>query len=113
MALRPCIEPGCPQLTSGTRCERHRKAKRRTEDKRRPSARERGYDAQWQRVRAGYLYLHPYCEDESGCLERATDVDHIDGLGPKGPNGYDHANLRALCHSHHSKRTARDQGGFR
>jgi hypothetical protein len=46
-------------------------------------------------------------------VARATDVDHIDGRGPKGPRGHDWSNLRALCHSHHSKRTARDQpGGF-
>jgi len=42
---------------------------------------------------------------------RATDVDHIDGLGPNGPRGHDWSNLRALCHSHHSQRTARDQPG--
>jgi ribose 1,5-bisphosphokinase PhnN len=48
-----------------------------------------------------------------GCVAKATDVDHIDGEGPLGPRGHDWTNLRALCHSHHSKRTARDQpGGF-
>ena len=46
------------------------------------------------------------------CGGRATDVDHIDGLGPLGPRGYDPGNCRALCHSCHSWRTARDQSGW-
>ena len=45
------------------------------------------------------------------CDAPATDVDHIDGLGPQGPAGHDPANLRGYCHPHHSARTARDQPG--
>ena len=41
----------------------------------------------------------------------ATEVDHKDGLGPLGPRGHDHGNLRAMTHDHHSKRTAADQPG--
>ena len=112
MARRHCLD--CNRLTDSTRCERCRKRKRRLDDKRRPTAAERGYDAAWRKTRAAYLKLHPYCEDESGCIEPADDVDHIDGQGPNGPRGHDPDNLRSLCHSHHSKRTARDQpGGFR
>lgn len=109
--MRRCAEPGCPNLTDETRCPRHQKAKRRREDRRRPNSRARGYDSRWERTRAAYLRLHPWCEDEAGCIERATDVDHVDGLGPTGPSGHDPENLRALCHSHHSRRTARDQPG--
>ncbi len=107
---RACIEPGCPELTEGTRCERHRKAKRRHEDNR-PSASARGYDLKWRKTRSAFLRLHPICEDPEGCIKPATDVDHVDGLGPTGPRGHDPANLRALCHRHHSQRTARDQPG--
>jgi len=109
--MRVCLEHGCGTLTKTTRCERHRKEKRRREDKRRPSARARGYDSKWERTRRRYLRAHPICEDESGCIDQATDVDHIDGLGPNGPHGHKDFNLRALCHSHHSQRTARDQAG--
>lgn len=109
--LRPCAEPGCPSLTRSTRCDEHRKARRRASDAKRPSAAQRGYDAKWRRTRGEYLRTHPICEDEAGCIQVATDVDHIDGLGPKGPRGHDDENLRALCHSHHSQRTARDQAG--
>lgn len=114
MNTRVCAEPGCPDLVEGTtRCERHRKQKRRREDRKRPGARQRGYDAEWERTRRAYLAAFPVCQYAGGCLEQATDVDHIDGLGPKGPRGRDWANLRGFCHRHHSQRTARDQpGGF-
>lgn len=102
-----CSTPGCPALTEGRFCPDHRQA---PPDKR-PSAHRRGYDAQWRKTRAQFLKTHPTCQDASGCLKPATDVDHIDGLGPNGPRGYDWSNLRSLCHSHHSQRTARDQPG--
>lgn len=75
----------------------------------RPSSAQRGYDAEWRKTRAAFLATHPICEDEAGCIEPATDVDHIDGSGPLGNN--DWSNLRALCHSHHSKKTYRSEGG--
>ena len=61
-------------------------------------------------MRAAFLAAHPFCCVQ-GCGELAAEVDHIDGLGPRGPRGYDPANLRAMCKSHHSQRTARDQPG--
>lgn len=106
-----CLEPGCPKLAvRAGRCERHRLERRRADDRRRPTAQQRGYDVRWQRTRKTYLRLQPVCELD-GCEEPATDVDHIDGLGPSGPRGHDLLNLRALCHPHHSQRTARDQPG--
>jgi 5-methylcytosine-specific restriction protein A len=111
--VRVCNEPGCPSLSNGPKCEAHRKARRKASDAKRPSSSQRGYDSKWRKTRAAYLRAHPICEDETGCIERATDVDHRDGLGPLGPRGHDDSNLRSYCHSHHSKRTATDQpGGF-
>lgn len=106
-----CATPGCPTLVPRGHCDKHRKAKRRESDRRRPDATARGYDRKWKQTRKDYLRLHPLCEDESGCIEPATDVDHIDGQGPLGPKGHDFTNLRALCARHHSQRTARDQPG--
>jgi 5-methylcytosine-specific restriction protein A len=108
---RVCAEPGCPTLTEQTRCERHRKAKRRQEDKRRPNARQRGYDTQWSRFRAQFLRDHPICGWHQGCLAQATDVHHLDGQGPKGERGYDPSNCLQLCGPHHSMVTAREQRG--
>jgi 5-methylcytosine-specific restriction protein A len=76
-----------------------------------------GRDARWQRESKRYLRVHPYCE----CVEcvlipeplrpTATEVDHIDGLGPIGPRGYDWSNLRAMTKAHHARETARNQPG--
>jgi 5-methylcytosine-specific restriction protein A len=41
---------------------------------------------------------------------RATEVDHVDGLGPLGPRGHDWANLQALTKAHHSRKTGRETG---
>lgn len=113
--LSVCIVHGCPELTRTRYCDQHLKEYRRTQREKypdtRPSAKQRGYDNQWRKTRKQFLRMHPICQDERGCIEPATDVDHIDGLGPKGPLGHDFSNLRALCHSCHSKRTARDQPG--
>lgn len=108
-ARRVCSQPGCPALTDGGRCPDHR----REAERKRGSAASRGYDHRWRKTRAAHLTHEPLC-CEPGCFAGATDVDHIDGLGPRGPRGHDPANLRSYCHPHHSKRTARDQpGGFR
>ena len=57
----------CRRLATRERNARH--------DARRPSARERGYDAKWDRERAAYLYLHDTC---GRCAMRpATIVHHI------------------------------------
>ena len=106
-----CAERGCPELADERFCDKHRRDDRRAIEGRRESAQSKGYDAQWRKTRLEFLRAYPVCQDEMGCVAKATDVDHIDGLGPKGPRGHDWTNLRALCHSHHSKRTARDQPG--
>lgn len=92
----------CPNCLAETRRER---------DKQRPNAATRGYDSKWREMRDWYLQRHPTCT-EPGCIEPATDVDHIDGRGPHGPRGYDPSNLRAYCHAHHSAKTALHDGGF-
>lgn len=112
-ALKVCSQPGCPELTPEGRCDAHR----REAEQRRGSASQRGYNRAWERTRAAYLKDHPVCEcDDCAALPytqrpAATDVDHIDGLGPNGPRGHDPANLRAYAHACHSRRTARDQPG--
>lgn len=106
----PCSEPHCPELTTRGKCDRHRKDAQRASNARRPTALERGYDTAWRATSRAYLRRHPTCE-EAGCTAAATDVHHLDGQGPLGPRGHDHSNLQALCHSHHSQRTARDQPG--
>lgn len=92
----PCRQPGCPDLD----CQEHRS---KSPD-RRASASTRGYGRRWQRLRLMYLRHNPICEAR-GCERPATDVDH---KKPKRDGGTDEVeNLQALCHSHHSQKTAR------
>lgn len=65
-------------------------------------------DKRWRRTRRRYLRENPICE-EDGCEELSTDVHHKDGQGHEGPAGHDWSNLEGLCHSHHSKRTAKEK----
>jgi 5-methylcytosine-specific restriction protein A len=109
-ALSNCSSPDCPNLTARGLCDEHRRAHRREVDRRRPTARARGYDTTWERTRRAFLACQPRCS-EPGCWEPAVDVDHHDGLGPLGPRGHDLANLRGFCRPHHARRTARDQPG--
>lgn len=76
-------------------------------DRERGSAAARGYDAQWRKVRLAVLADEPLCRmcAEAGSVTAARDVDHVDGDATNN----DRANLRPLCHSCHSRRTARDQ----
>jgi len=112
--LRACRVPGCPELSRGSACPGHRRERARVE--RRPETRERDkhYDtARWRKLRRWFLSLHPTCEDctQEGKVRAAVDVDH---RTPRVERGTDEPeNLRALCRSHHSRRTAqqlRDRG---
>jgi 5-methylcytosine-specific restriction enzyme A len=104
MNWRVCPVPGCPVITTGGPCEEHRPARTRGLDSKRPNRIERGYDHRWRRFRARFLSKHSTCEL---CGKPATDPHHLDGLGPKGPRGFDETNLQALCHSCHSRLTSR------
>jgi 5-methylcytosine-specific restriction protein A len=76
---KPCTEPGCPNLTNGGPCPKHKRKRYR---KPRPNAAQRGYDHKWQKARAAYLQEHPVCTDPYGFHEgrpvAATVVDHIE-----------------------------------
>jgi 5-methylcytosine-specific restriction enzyme A len=67
---------------------------RRKRKDRRPSASKRGYGARWQRFRKRFLRDNPWC---ARCPNPATQVHHLDGLGPKGPLGFEPSNCEALC----------------
>ena len=91
----PCREPGCPALTpEGGRCRAHR----RTYERRRGTPGQRGYNAEWRRMRKVVLAAHPYCE----CGARATEVDHIKPLRQGGTHAP--ANLKAMCRPCHVRK---------
>lgn len=104
-----CRRPGCAGIVVGgvcSRCGPLRRARDAAIDERRGTAAERGYDARWQRVRLMFLRAHPLCQDcaEQGRVTEATDVHHVVAKRLGGTD--EESNLRALCHSCHSKITA-------
>lgn len=117
MPRRPaqaCATPGCPAIVHDRRyCDQHQRKPTTAEfDKRRGSASQRGYGVRWRRWRLMFLRRHTLCADpfgvHNGVPVAATDVDHIT---PKADGGTDDdANLQALCHSCHSRKTARGRG---
>ena len=78
-------------------------------DQHREGAAARGYDADWQRLRALYLKRYPLCS-QPGCYRVATDVDHRCSIRERLDPRLKWFNLRAFCHRCHSKRMAREQG---
>ena len=104
----PCQHPWCPALVPvGQKyCEKHKPLH---PEETRPAA-ERGYDRKWQKARIRFLAEHPLCAEclRQGRYVPATDVDHIQP--PRGDRTlfWDKSNWQALCHSCHSKKTARE-----
>lgn len=83
-------------------------ARQRVVNSRRPgNKREMGYTRLWERIRLAVLAQHPMCVFcmDKGMRTVATQVDHVDGCSKNNAND----NLRPLCHSCHSRRTATDQ----
>jgi len=64
----------------------------------------------WRIIRDQQLDRQPLCEHclDEGLTRSATVVDHIDGDSWNN----EPANLASLCHSHHSIKTAKHDGGF-
>lgn len=104
-ALKPCAFPGCPELTKGKFCFRHRpKEQRRTDE----AVWRRWYFAKkWRERSKLHLLQEPFCREcaKRGVRTRATEVDHI--IPHRGDRTLfdDDANLQSLCHLCHSKKT--------
>lgn len=94
-----------PRLQQGYRGEAH--------DKWRGSAASRGYDRAWRRCRDAFIAANPLCVFclAKGELVAAREVDHIKTISTRPDLRLDWSNLRPLCKSCHSARTARDQRG--
>ena len=109
---RPCNHPGCSELVQSGYCDKHKKVKQQVQYQRRGSAASRGYGSRWQKYRLQFLQAHPLCV-KCERTTAATDVDHIIPVtGPNDPLFWDPKNHQPLCHSHHSEKTAKEDGGF-
>ncbi|WP_169980902.1 HNH endonuclease [Tautonia rosea] len=65
----------------------------------------------WRRLRAAILLDKPLCEDceAKGTTTPATEVHHIQSRARRPDLALDPDNLKPLCRSCHSKRTARGE----
>lgn len=116
-AFAPCIMPGCRSMaTRGTStfCSVHERQRQCAADRQRGTSSARGYDATWRRIRNAHLRCNPICADpyglHVGITVLAVHVDHIISLRHGGSSAS--GNLQSLCASCHSRKTAREDGGF-
>lgn len=103
---------GCGKVVAaGTRCpcqvKHHAEAKAR-HDKRRQSARARGYDTKWDVARKAFLAKHPAC---AMCGGPANVVDHITPHRGDMKLFWDSSNWQPLCQHHHATRKQRQERG--
>ena len=115
-AKRPCATPGCAEVvdTGSIRCPSCEQAKAADYRSRRDPVTNRHYKSRGHaRFRRLVLTRDPVCVLCEVAL--ATDADHyprsLRELLDAGDDPNDPANGRGLCHSCHSKQTARLQPG--
>lgn len=111
-ALRPCNQPGCPNLSDQSYCPDHAKVPER----RRGSAYNRGYNYKWSLYSKRFLRLNPLCACAE-CAELpvpmiAEVTDHI--IPHKGDQAlfWDKDNHQPMAKRCHDKKTATTDGGF-
>ena len=107
--LRPCRAPGCHILVPGGFCPAPQ-PKRTERSARAASWRWMYGSAAWGALRAGRLVMAPFCRAcaARGLRVRATDVDHIRDHKGDWDVFTDRNNLQSLCHSCHSRKTAKE-----
>ena len=99
MASRPDRVCACGhRVPGGTLCECQRRKKAEA-DKRRPSARQRGYDTAWQKESRAFLGRNPTCKM---CCAPSVVVDHIKPHRGNRTLFWDRSNWQALCRRCHS-----------
>ena len=104
-ALKICAHTGCSNLTSGRYCEVHQgdEAERiAQQDKRRGTAKQRGYDYRWSKYSKWFLSQpqNQLCKLhlDDGCAIVAQCVDHIKPhKGQSDPLFWSPANHQSAC----------------
>ncbi len=102
MVLKPCRQPGCPELTKEGYCEKHRPREQR------PDKNERGYGYAWEhKIRPRKMRHNPMCERCSSLKHPvpATLVHHRD----RNPRNNSDSNLESLCAQCHAREHSNDQ----
>ena len=105
--LRPCVVNGCRgfAVVEGY-CEQHRhipeekkRARYARVDAKRGSSSSRGYDGQWQKVRAMKFRTNPLCEwcEAKGRVTAAEEIHHEIPIAEAPELRLDLDNLVSLC----------------
>ncbi len=109
----PRICAHCARVVAfGTTCPcrtAHEASRRAEYDKSRPTSAQRGYGADWRRVRDEVLAEHPQCATP-GCHARAVEVHHLRSVRKYPHLRLEKSNLSPLCKRCHSSTTAIEQG---
>ncbi|MBB4067171.1 HNH endonuclease signature motif containing protein [Gellertiella hungarica] len=95
----------------GTRCQCKQKADRERKqrhDRKRPSARERGYNRAWDIARREFLLRRPNCQFP-GCDNPSSVVDHITPHKGDPRLFWDRTNWQALCARCHNSRKQKQE----
>lgn len=103
---KPCRQPGCPELTDGRYCDKHKEQiKVPAWESTKTSSTARGYGHRWQKLRRAILMRDPIC--------RACDTDlsvTVDHIMPKAQGGTDAMdNLQGLCRACHTAKTQKER----
>jgi 5-methylcytosine-specific restriction enzyme A len=102
-----CNYPGCSQLAAQNGyCKKHQNSGYHKNLQRHSM-----YGRKWQTESKKYLAEHPWCEDcmKKGVFTVATEVHHKRKHQGNSKLFWDKNNWQGLCHSCHSKRTARGE----
>ena len=120
MPRKICVAPGCDDLALPglSHCEEHEAERQEKLKARRATAKKSEharkfhalYDEAWRRTSKAYLEQNPLCVDcaELGLIEAATEVDHIEPHRGDRKKFWTRSNWQSLCHSCHSRKTARE-----
>lgn len=134
MRLKRCKQWNCPNLHTNKNgyCDscnaKYRKKhperyaeKDRKFDTKRPTARERGYDSDWEKFAKDFVRRHPVCEicheQPSKVCDHKTDTARI-MMDAYGKFDYSEENYQALCYSCNTRKgrtqdKAREEEYFR
>src|SRR5262245_54891913 len=110
MTLRPCLEPGCLELTQGTRCPRHQRERNRQRLDT-PAQKQIRNSGAWRQFSRRWLAAHPLCADceAGGHVVLAVEVHHEGRRS--GGGALFQGPFTSLCTSCHAKRTMRERRG--
>lgn len=119
--LKVCVASGCEEiaLPGKSHCDHHEMRRKQKLKERRAkaqtspaalAARALYSDPKWVKASKAFLRDNPLCVDcaELGAVEAATDVDHKKPHKGCRKLFWDRRNWQALCHSCHSRKTARE-----